>query len=370
MIDYSEINSNKTGNKIKFLVIFLCTIALILYLSLGMLPHLRDSNKKNINSADLQKEERSVYIGFWTDNFYDLNTKKINPHVMRLIEKKIDKKVAIVNYYHGWEQLGNPLLVDELNDISRQKWIPMISTNPYFFKECISSKNNLYEAIYKGVCDEFIKRAGKNIANYKKPVFIRFAWEMNLDTMDWGIKKTYSTNKDFINAWRRVHEIFNDQGATNIIWVFSPNVDTPNSIDFIELYPGDEYVDWVALDGYNWGETQSWSSWHEFETIFSKSYYKMLKLAPNKKFMIAETNSVSQGGSKADWYRDLLDLEIPTRFTEIDAIIFFNEDKTKEENANWLIDSDKDSLNSLKKYLKKPIYRSSFSNKNVLILQE
>ena len=40
-------------------------------------------------------------------------------------------------------------------------------------------------------------------------------------------------------------------GATNAIWIWSPNVITAHpSVRLAPLYPGDDYVDWVGMVGY------------------------------------------------------------------------------------------------------------------------
>src|SRR5256885_2213761 len=52
--------------------------------------------------------------------------------------------------------------------------------------------------------------------------------------------------------------------------------------------PGDAYVDWVGIDGYNWGTTQSWSSWSSFASLVRPVYSDY---AGRKPIMIAETAS-------------------------------------------------------------------------------
>src|SRR5260221_13064555 len=111
---------------------------------------------------------------------------------------------------------------------------------------------------------------------------------MNVDSMDWSIQKTGDTPADYIQAWRRFHDIVVAQGATNVLWVFSPNTITSSTISYNLLYPGDAYVDWVGLDGYNWGNTQSWSHWESFSQVFSDSYASLVAVAPSKPLMLSE----------------------------------------------------------------------------------
>lgn len=347
-------------NFFKIASIFLTTIIfLFIFLIFGL--KIKPSTLKETIIGNVTP--RNVYLGFWTGGLWDNESKRINPEKLREIENKIGKEVAIANYFRGWEHLSVEAEINnELKTISENGWVPMISTNPYFFSKCKTLKHkNLYRSIADGECDVFLHEVGKNLSKLDSNFFLRFAWEMNVNTMDWSIQKTYSNPNDFIEAWRRIYRIFQLEGANkNIIWVYSPQVETPSTIDIAKLYPGDEYVDWVALDGYNWGSTKTWSKWTSFSGIFYKSYLKMKEIAPNKKFMIAEVNTVSVGGNQALWYKEMLSKEIPDVFTKIDAIIFFNEDKTKQEGVKWLIDSSEESLNELRNGLKNPIYKSTF----------
>src|SRR3954469_18906966 len=68
----------------------------------------------------------------------------------------------------------------------------------------------------------------------------------------------YGTSADFIAAYRKVVDIFNAQGATNVHWVwqmtdYAFRVPATDRRAAPKWYPGDAYVDNVGADGYNWG---------------------------------------------------------------------------------------------------------------------
>lgn len=54
----------------------------------------------------------------------------------------------------------------------------------------------------------------------------------------------------------------------------------PGSFD--AYYPGDAYVDWTGLDGYNYG-----LAWRSFSTLFGPSYADITRLT-SKPLMVAE----------------------------------------------------------------------------------
>lgn len=287
---------------------------------------------------------RQIELGAWTQGLFDPSTQTLHPEKLLELEKLVDKKFSIAHYYIGWEALTNSDLVKQFSLLRFFGWEPMLNVNPYYFAECPSSNLPLYRAIAQGLCDNFLHQAGKNLKQINQPFFLLFAWEMNNPQNDWSISKSGSSAADFIAAWRHIHDIFSQEGAGNIIWVFCPNVpDDPNN-PYDIIYPGEKYVDWIGMDGYNWGTTQSWSQWNSFSGIFGKSYKILTALAPNKPVMIAEVNSTDQGGDKAVWYKEAFTKQIPDDFPKIMAVVIYNEDRTKQENVNWKVDTTPASL--------------------------
>ena len=149
-----------------------------------------------------------------------------------------------------------------------------------------------------------------------------------------------------------MHDIFEKEGATNVRWVWSPYVSCGSSTAFGKVYPGDGYVDWVALDGYNWGTSQRWSSWQSMAQIFAKSYDAVTRLAPRKPFMIAEVASAEAGGNKAAWISTAFNKTIPDRMPKTRAIIWFSSNK----ETDWRIDSSGASLRAYRKVAANPSY--------------
>jgi hypothetical protein len=287
---------------------------------------------------------KQVALGMWTEGLYDAKTQTLHPEKLVEFERVTNKKYSIAHYYRGWESLSDPKLINEFAALNKNRWQPMLNVNPYYFSECPSAEMPLYKAIAEGKCDNFLHKAGKNLSKVRQPFYLLFAWEMNNDANQWSTTKSGNTPEDFKAAWRHMHKIFKEENATKIIWVFCPNVPDVPSSSYRALYPGDEYVDWVGLDGYNWGTTQSWSQWLSFKDIFTDSYNTITTIAPNKPLMIAEVNSTNQGGDKQAWYLNTFEHEIPEKFPKISAVVVFNEDKTVQEKVNWKVDITPESL--------------------------
>ncbi|MBS1891415.1 MAG: hypothetical protein JST59_08980, partial [Actinobacteria bacterium] len=115
-------------------------------------------------------------------------------------------------------------------------------------------------------------------------------------------------------------------------WTWCPNVDPKREFtDVGEYYPGNEYVDWTCLDGYNWGG----SRWMSFDETFSSTYHRIVdEVAPGKPMVIGEVGSAENGGSKSAWIAEML-RKLPTSYQGIRGVIWFD----KKEEGDWPIES-------------------------------
>jgi beta-mannanase len=174
--------------------------------------------------------------------------------------------------------------------------------------------------IAAGNYDSSLKTWAQQAAAFGRPFFLRWNWEMNGRWFSWGTTATnQNTPTDYINSWRRFHDIANAAGATNITWVWCPNVDPANAfVPYSQLYPGDAYVDWTCLDGFNQTGDQT------FNWLYGSSYQKLLQVAPSKPIMIGETSSIEEGTNKAAWTTDALTTQLPKNFPRIEALVWFN----------------------------------------------
>jgi endoglucanase len=240
-------------------------------------------------------------------------------------ESRIGRKLAIVQHYYSWTNAFPSGL--EQWDIAGGR-IPLVSW-----------AGTSLDAILSGSYDSMIRARADGLKALGSPVFLRWCWEMNGNwyTCDGTHNNSPGTTNGpakFVAAWRHLHDLFVAQGATNVVWVWSPNGDDVPSAGwnhYTNYYPGDAYVDWVGIDGYNWGSTRSWSSWRSFSSLFSGVYSAY---ATRKPIMIAETSSAEQGGSKADWITSAR-ASIQSQFPAIAAVVWF--DVLKEND--WRPDS-------------------------------
>jgi beta-mannanase len=150
-----------------------------------------------------------------------------------------------------------------------------------------------------------------------------------------------------------VHDLFTINDATNVTWVWSPNVECGGCIPLSGLYPGDDYIDWMAMDGYNWGVLPPWKHWQTFSEIFGPTYNAITALS-QKPLLVGETASTERDGDKASWITSALSTEI-FAYPRIKGFIWFNEDK----ETDWRLESSPAAQSAFGGAVANPAYASN-----------
>jgi Glycosyl hydrolase family 26 len=183
-----------------------------------------------------------------------------------------------------------------------------------------------------GDFDGYIRHWAEGARDWGGPLLLRFAPEMNADWNSWSAGINGNSAAEYVAVWRRVHGLFDRVGARNVQWVWSPNVSFPGSTPLRPLYPGDRFVDWVGIDGYNWGTSRPGTRWRTFDQVFAPTIRSIRRLT-SKPLMLAEVGSAEQGGNKARWISQFF-ASLP-RYSDIFAFVWFDYDK----EADWRLDS-------------------------------
>ncbi len=259
---------------------------------------------------------------------------------LAMFEANAGKAASIVHYGQSWRRDGvpQPFYPGDHQRVRDHGALPLLDWNPWDSSAggSPSQPDFALARIIAGEHDAYITSWATAARDWGHPFFLRFAHEMNGSWYPWSEARNGNAAGEYVAAWRHVHDIFRAVGATNVTWVWSPNVTYPGSIALAGLYPGDAYVDWVAMDGYNWGTNPAKpDSWKSFGQVFGPTYDELGTLAPGKPVMLAEFGSSEHGGSKAEWIADAL-AQIPTAFPRIRAAVWFNWDA---DGMDWRIES-------------------------------
>jgi hypothetical protein len=244
----------------------------------------------------------------------------------------------------AFRNMGGPLLYSsEISNLKARGITPLITLEPY-----LSGGVASFTSIIAGQYDSYFRREADAMKATNMTVDIRFAHEMNLLSSDWGPNKAGNTGSAYAEAWRHIVSIFRQEGARNVKWVWAPNIDYGGR-PFNQFYPGDEWVDYVGLDGYNWGTSSG--SWQTFSKIFASSYATITQLS-SKPLIITETASSETGGSKAAWIEQSFLTTIPQEMPRVSAVVWFDENKEQD----WRVDSSQSSLDAYRKVVASSLY--------------
>ncbi len=266
------------------------------------------------------------------------------------IEEKLGKKFSMVMWYQDWDCKFPKA---EIEKIHKRGAVPHIVWEPWYWA---NRDKNLMDDIISGKQDAYIKSWAKGIKESNGTVFIRYAHEFNIDGYPWGIVHNGKNPKKYIDAYRHVYDIFTKEGAKNAKFVWCPMAQSWPQEPWNDMnlaYPGDKYVDWIGLDGYNWGTSQDWSSWQSFTELFRDVAREMWRKYPTKPIMVAEFASATKGGDKAKWIKDLTN-ELK-KMPYIKAVLWFDEKK----ETDWRIESTSSTLAGFKTMIKDPYFASS-----------
>jgi hypothetical protein len=235
----------------------------------------------------------------------------------------LGRSLGVLNFYEAWSQFG-PLPVDTLNAIAQRGTLPEITWEPWDPNRHAAQPDYTPARIASGAFDDYVDWWAKSAARYGKPLLMRFAHEMNGTTYPWAPAVNGGGAESFVAAWRHVHERFLAAGATNVIWVWSPNVTMGLPTPLKSVWPGRDYVDVVAVDGYNYGaDHPDWGGWNQPHRLFAATIHQVERLAPDKPLWVNETGSTEHGGDKAAWIIDLLAYLRTTRAT---GLVWFDFD--------------------------------------------
>ena len=263
-------------------------------------------------------------------------------------EASIGRQTDVFLWY---ESIGEDFYADAFRPMAQEGRAIQLAWEPHDFSLPANNQPAYrLKNITAGNFDTDIRRWARQLRDFGYPIYFRPMCEMNGDWVTWGGTVNGNVPSDYIPAWRHIHDIFVQEGATNVKWVWAPNRDGSNSeaqATFNTYYPGDAYVDYVGINGYNWGtlyNTPDWtSSWQSFEEVMRYSY-DVAAANTSKPIVIAETATTevggnSQNGGKAQWISDAL-ASLPTRFPRISMLTWFNINK----ETDWRVESSSGSL--------------------------
>jgi hypothetical protein len=259
------------------------------------------------------------------------------------LQKSIGRSFASLMWFTDF---GHPFPAKAAENASAAGAIPNVTWEPWLWTD--NERIHLSD-INSGAWDSYVAAWGAAAAGFGKPLFVRWGHEFNGDWYPWGIAKNGQDPANYVNAYRRVHDLVVRAGAKNVVWVWCPNAGSVPAQpwnDPLSAYPGDAYVDWVAIDGYDFDGNAS------FPDIFSKVYSQVIAKI-DKPIYVGEFATGRTGKDKADWLKEMHG-SLTTQFPGIKGLVYFSILKERD----WRIDDSPASLAGAREVFSAPFYKS------------
>ncbi|HEX3561705.1 MAG TPA: glycosyl hydrolase [Solirubrobacterales bacterium] len=278
-----------------------------------------------------------------------------HPSLIDRYARQVGRSPVIVSYYKQWD--FKPFVPAELNAIWSRGAVPMVTWEAQSYL----GREYPLRLIQRGRFDRYIRKSARAAAAWGRPILVRFLHEMNGTWYPWSRGIEGNNSYRLKAVWRRVVRIFRTQGADNVEWVWTPNVNTGGDFPFRDLYPGDAWVDWVGLDGFNWAQRGEWNS---FTDIVDNTYEELAKIS-SRPMIVAETGSNETGGDKAAWVTSALRREIP-KLGRIRAVVWFDDEiqgggAESDSGLDARVNSSRASLRAFRSAIAAPQYALSRS---------
>jgi hypothetical protein len=277
------------------------------------------------------------------------------------LEQAVGRTMDINNHYHG-----------AFDDFAKhgmgklEKWDVESGRIPLVGWGCTAS-----DRIVSGSLDATIHQTAQAMRAFGHEFFLRYCWEMDGDRRQGEIKGPAK----FVAAWQRMYKIFKEEAADNVIWVWTPNAAgfkdgrkyTGGNPPAPYFYPGDEYVDWISADGYNWGVSKrdQGDRWRQALEIFDE--FMVFARQHPKPIMIGEYGAQEQAAdpeAKPRWMRIAHDTFMAKprtdqcpwcgAFSDVAAVVYFDVDYGP--HGDWRITSSDATLAAYKEYSVDPYF--------------
>jgi hypothetical protein len=233
--------------------------------------------------------------------------------------------VNLAGYYSGWGEAFQ-------SGFARTAWEhgteTMVDVDPPHGETAM-------EAVAGGQDDAYLTGYAEAVRAFGHPVVIDFGHEMNGDWSGFGYGSVRPAT--FIAVYRHVHDLFQRLGARNVVWVWAVNAAQGGVAAPREFFPGDGYVTWIGIDGYDWSAELT------FQQRFGPTLAAIRRFTA-KPVLISETSvlpTTNSGRQVTSWLDGIA-------ADHLLGLVWFDNDKTHSEAKNdkhdWRLEDDPAAL--------------------------
>ncbi len=225
-------------------------------------------------------------------------------------------------------------------------------------------------SIASGIHDEYISTWADAAKAHGKTLCVRLMHEMGPGARyPWSLNMNRNVRPEkYVTAFRHVVDIFHKKGVANVQFVWC----CMTKEDIIDgLFPGDDYVEWISLDGYNNLRFAN-TPWKSIDDIFLKNYRHITSMS-KRPVMIGEVSSVEKPddpNAKAKWFRDSFLRDLPKSMPRVKAVVLFNSPGnvkvTQMYGRSYMFNTSPQSFAAVQELFRSPIYQGTIADKPMM----
>ncbi|CAD0008190.1 glycoside hydrolase family 26 protein [Flavobacterium chungangense] len=198
-------------------------------------------------------------------------------------------------------------------------WKDGISTASISLIKPGGSHHEEYKEILKTIADfaKSVKAKDGKLA----PMIFRPYHEFDGDWFWWG--KKYTSREDFIAVWQFTVSYLRDTlDVHNFIYAFSPDNRFNSEEEYLERYPGDDFVDLFGMDDYG-----DFGRDGKYDLVAAKKKLKIISdVAIQKKKLAAFTETGLESIPNATWWTDTLLKTLQSEKLELAYVLVWRND--------------------------------------------
>jgi len=360
---------------IVLLLFFVLQISVLIYGDLAFTQYLNASSNRIIELTvpprkeltEEEKLEKVVIEGWNTLGYNDFGRIGLGAYFPNLsihslnnvneYELKIGHKLKYLLFFKAWGDNDNRFPTDIVSTVQSLGITPIITWEPWkrdFENFTALQSDYIYSKILSGKYDDYIRSWAREAKSAPSEIIIRFAHEQSTPPAirSWYPWQGYPT--DFKKAFRKIVGIFREESANNVTFMWNPVAFWPEST--LQYYPGDLYVDYVGMTVLNHGvgNGQEDNNWKQCDFLYFDQYRVLSSI--NKPFIITEFGSAEEGGNKAQWIKDCINM-IKVNSKVVGLVALESSSDSFFSDVNWATDTTEKSFNAFKEAISNQIFK-------------
>lgn len=233
----------------------------------------------------------------------------------------IGAKVNLAGYYSGWGEGFQSAFATTAWEHGAET---VVDVDPPHGQTAMG-------AVAAGRDDGYVRQLAEAIRAFGHPVVLDFGHEMNGNWSGFGYPSVRPAT--FVAAYRHVYNVFQQVGANDVTWVWAVNVLQGGATSPGPYFPGNGYVDWIGIDGYDWTGTLT------FQQRFDPTLAEIRRLS-TKPVLISETSVLPTPNAARQVRSWLTGIEAD----HLLGLVWFDVNKThsaaKTDKHDWRLQDD------------------------------